>query len=221
MEVLTLKAESREARGTAVSRRLRREGKVPCVLYGHNEAVLGLSVVADDINALLATGHHVVTLDVGGKSERAMIKSVQVNTWATETLHVDFIRVALHETVQVSVEVVGHGTPKAVIAGGVLEQPLHALDIECDAAAIPDEIRVEIGHLEAGEMIHVREIPPIEGVTFVTNPGAIVFVVHERRGVEAEEEEAAGEGEAQGQAEPEVIGRGAKADDEASPEGDA
>ena len=218
MEMLTLKTESREARGTASSRRLRREGKVPCILYGHNQEVFGLSVAADAINALLATGHHVVALDVDGKPERAMIKSVQVNTWATETLHVDFVRVGLHETVHVSVEVTGHGTPKAVIAGGILEQPLHTVDIECDAAAIPDGIRVEIGHLEAGEMIHVRDMPPIEGVTFVTDPNAIVFIVHERRGAE-EDEEAPVEGEAQ--AEPEVIGRGAKADDEASSQEDA
>ena len=220
MEVLTLKAESRESMGTANSRRLRRGGKIPCVLYGHNEEVLRLSVTSDDMDALLATGHHVVTLDVGGKPERAMIKAVQINTWATETLHVDFVRVGLHETVHVSVEVVGHGTPKAVIAGGVLEQPLHTVDVECDAAAIPDGIRVEIGHLEAGEMIHVRDMPPIEGVTFMTDPGAIVFVVHERRGAEAAEEVPV-EGEAEAQAEPEVIGRGAKADDDASSEENA
>jgi len=218
MEMLTLKAEPREAMGTASSRRLRREGKVPCVLYGHNQEVFELSVAADALNALLAAGHHVIALDVNGKPERAMVKAVQANTWDTETLHVDFVRVGLHETVHVSVEVTSHGTPKAVLAGGILEQPLHALEIECDAAAIPDDIRVEIGHLEASEMIHVRDIPPIEGVAFVTDPNAVVFIVHERRGAE-EEEEAPVEGEAQ--AEPEVIGRSAKADDEASSQEDA
>ena len=97
-------------------------------------------------------------------------------------------------------------------AGAVLEQPLHAVEIECRADAIPDEIQIETGELDVGDMIHVRDIPLPPDVTARTDPNAIVFVLHEPR--VAEEEAPAPE--AAETEEPEVIKRGAEEDTEAS-----
>ena len=215
MELRALKADPRQSTGSAAARRLRREGKVPSVLYGHGEEVVALSVSAEDMRRVLETGHHLVTLDLGGREESALVKEVQFDTWEREILHVDFGRVALHETVTVSVEVVSHGTPKSVLAGGVLEQPLHSVELECRADAIPDQIRVEVGEMETGDMIHVRDLPLPDGVKAMTEPEAIVFVVHEARIVEEAPEAAPAEAAA---AEPEVIGRAAKPEEEASEE---
>ena len=214
MELRALKVDPRQSAGSAAARRLRREGKVPSVLYGHGGEVVALSVSAEDMRRVLETGHHLVKLDLGGREESALVKEVQFDTWEKKILHVDFGRVALHETVTVSVEVVSHGTPKSVLAGGVLEQPLHSVELECRADAIPDQIRVEVGELETGDMIHVRDLPLPSGVKALSEPEAIVFVVHEARIVEeAPEAEPVKE-----TAEPEVIGRAAKPEEEASDE---
>lgn len=205
MDIHVLRVERREVKGSASVRRLRRQGKVPGILYGHGEEVLMLSLPAEAFHELLETGHHLVTLDVAGKQERALVKEVQFDTWGREILHVDFSRVALDETVTIPVEVAAHGTPKAVLAGAVLEQPLHALDVECKADHIPDQIVVEVADLEPGAMLHVRDLQLPEGVRAIAEPETIVFVLREAR--EEEEVEApAPEATAE---EPEVIGRAA------------
>jgi len=206
------RAERRLEMGTLPARRLRRQGKVPAVLYGHGEEVLPLALSHDSAEEMVGSGHHLVTLEIEGKRERAIIKEVQWDTWGREILHLDFSRVAMEDIVTVLVEIVPHGTPKALLAGAVLEQPLRALEVSCKADRIPDSIRVEVGHLEVGQMIHVRDLSLPEGVTPRARPDQIVFVMKETRGevpVAPPEEGAAAPSE------PEVIGRQAKAAEEA------
>lgn len=207
MKGQTFHAERRQESGSARMRRLRRANKIPCVLYGHGEEVVPLALPADAIDDLLHGGHQVITLEYDGKQEPALIKEVQHDVWGREVLHVDFSRVSLDETVTVAVEIVGHGQPKAVLSGGVLEQPLHSVELDCKADEIPREIRVETGSLDIGEMIHVRDLELPEAARAITDPDAIVFVVHEARKAAEAVEEAPGEG---APAEPEVIGRAAE-----------
>jgi len=216
MEVQSLKAEARQATGSAGARRVRRSGRVPAVLYGHGEDAVALSVPAEEVNRLLDAGHHLVTLDLDGRAERALVKEVQFDTWEKQVLHVDFSRVGLHETVTVSVEVIAHGTPKAVLSGAILEQPLYSIEVECAADAIPDNIRVEVSDLEVNQMIHVRDLSLPVGVKAVTDLDALVLSVHEARGAALAEAEAAPTAEAA--PEPEVIGRPPKTDEESSDE---
>jgi large subunit ribosomal protein L25 len=210
MKIEELKAESRSARGSASARRLRAEGKVPGVLYGHGQDVVMLAFDQGALQEALGTGHQLVTLNVGGRQERALVKEVQFDTWGREILHVDLSRVALDETVTVNVEIVGHGTPKAILAGNVLEQPLHRLEVACKADAIPDAIRVEVGDLEADGKIHVRDLKLPEGVRALVDPDTIVFVVKETH----EEVIAPAPAAEAVTAEPEVIGRAAKEEEE-------
>jgi len=216
MDTLTLKAAARKTKGSARSRQLRREGQTPAVLYGHQEEVVALSVNTDAITKVIAEGHHLVQIDVDGQPQRAIVKDVQFDAWGRELLHVDFTRVGLHEKVTVSVTIVSHGQPKAVLAGGVLEQPLHAVEVECEADHIPDQVVVEIGHLDMGDSIHVRDLEFPEGVEAASDPDVLVFMVHEPRG--AEEVEETEPVEEAGTAEPEVISRGAKAEEEGADE---
>jgi len=206
MDIDALAAARRTAFGSANARRLRDEGKVPAVLYGHGEDVLPLALASKDVQTLVESGHHMVTLTIEGKQERALVKEVQFDGWQSRVLHVDFARVALDETVTIAVEIKTHGQPKAVLAGGVLEQPMHQMHIECKADHIPDTITIEIGHLEMNQMLHVRDVPLPEGVKALDEADALVVVIHEPRGVV--EEEAPAPAEAEAQAEPEVIGRG-------------
>jgi len=208
MEDMVYSAERRQQTGSQSARRLRRQGKVPAVLYGHGEEVLALALSHESVEHIVTSGHHLVNLDIDGKRERAIIREVQWDSWGREILHIDFGRVALDERVTVEVEIVPHGTPKAVLAGAVLEQPLHSVEVSCQADRIPDEIRVEVGAMEVGQMIHVRDLDFPEGVVPRGDPDQIVFILQEPRG---EEVEAAPEEAAPAPSEPEVIGRPARA----------
>lgn len=219
IEILTLPALRRQEKGSAAARKLRRSGRVPGVLYGHGQDVVMLAMPAEAVHRVLESGRHVVTLDLAGTPERALIKDVQFDPWGNDVLHVDFSRVAMDETVTIAVEIVPHGQPKVVLSGGVFEQPLHSLEVECKADHIPDEIRVEVGHLQIGEMIHVRDLELPEGVTASAEEDTIVFIVHEARG-EAPAAEVPPETEA-ASAEPEVIGRPGKPEGEKAAEGES
>jgi len=207
MKIEELKAESRTVQGSASARNLRRQGLVPAVLYGHGEEVVMLSLPVEALRSALDSGQRLITLHLGERQERALVKEVQFDTWGREILHVDFSRVALDETVNVSVEVVSHGTPKAALVGGVLEQPLRRVQVACKADAIPDHIRVEVDHLEINDKIQVKDLPLPQGVTILDDPDGIVFIVKETREEIAPVAAPAAEAAA---AEPEVIGRAAK-----------
>jgi len=214
MKIAELKAEPRTGSGSAAARRLRLSGKVPAILYGHDEAVVGLSLDVAELARVLETGRHVVNLNIAGRQERALLKEVQHDTWGREILHVDFNRVGLDEKVTVEVSIVAHGTPKAIAGGAVLEQPLHTVEVECLADDIPDEIRVEVAEMDLEDKVHVRELPLPAGVKVLNDPEAIVFVVKAAR-VEEVTAPVAAEAAA---TEPEVIGRAAKEEAEGEEE---
>jgi len=207
MKIEELQADPRMTKGSASSRQLRREGKVPAVLYGHGQEVVMLSLAGDALRHTLETGRRLVTLRLGDRQERALVKEVQFDAWGREILHVDFGRVALDETVTVEVEVVSHGAPKGALSGGVLEQPLRRVSVACKADAIPDQIRVEVERMDLNDKIMVKDLPVPPGVKITEDPDAIVFIVKEAR----EEEVVAAAPAAEAvSAEPEVIGRAPK-----------
>jgi large subunit ribosomal protein L25 len=214
MEQQVFKATRREALGTANSRRLRADGKVPVIIYGHGQDVLSLTLDVDDAHTIVEQGQHLVTLDVDGVTESALIKDVQWDTWSLHVLHVDFTRVDLTEAVTVTVEIHTHGTPKEVSAGAMLDIALRGLEVSCTADRIPGEIKLEVGEMLVGESIHVRDIELPEGVTAVTGADALVLQLREPR---AEEEDETTEEGAEGvdSAEPEVINKGKAEEDEA------
>ena len=115
MKIEELKAESRTVQGSASARRLRGQGMVPGILYGHGQDVLMLSLPAEPLRDTLEGRHQLLTLRLGDRQERVLVKEVQFDTWGREILHVDFSRVALDETVNVAIEVVSHGTPKGAL----------------------------------------------------------------------------------------------------------
>ncbi len=207
MKIEELKADPRTTQGSAQSRQLRAKGKVPAILYGHGQAVEMLSLPADALRHALESGRRLVTLRLGDREERALVKEVQYDTWGQEILHVDFGRVALDETVSVEVEVVSHGTPKGALSGGVLEQPLRRVQLACKADAIPDQIRVEVERMDLNDKIQVKDLPVPPGVKITEDPDAIVFIVKETR---EEEVVAAAPAAEAASTEPEVIGRAAK-----------
>jgi large subunit ribosomal protein L25 len=200
---VTLAAAKREGSGTRAAERLRKQGRVPAVVYGHKEATVAVSLARDELLAALRHGARVVDLATDGSAETALIREVQWDHLGKEVLHVDFARVGKDERIHVAVRIELRGIAPGVTAGGVLDQPLHALEIECLAIRIPESIRVNVGELQMDGAIHVRDLHLPEGVVALTDADAVVVHVTAKQA----EPEAAAAAPAAGGAEPEVIGR--------------
>ena len=203
-ETVALVAQSRQENGSQAARRLRRKGLVPAILYGHKEATIMLTLNLDEVTKALRHGARVVDLKTeGGKEEKAFIRELQWDHLGKSLLHVDFTRVSLDERITVTVRLELRGIAPGVNAGGVLDQPLHELEIECLAISIPESIRVNIAELQMGAVIYVKDLHLPEGITTTADPDAIV--VHVTTPVA--EVEPGAIPEAGGTAEPEVIGK--------------
>jgi large subunit ribosomal protein L25 len=210
-ESLKLETQPRQGRGSQAARRLRRQGLVPAVVYGHKEETLAIALPLDELQKAIRHGVRIVDLKTDGKEQKAFIKDVQWDYLGKELLHVDFARVSLDERIVVTVPLELRGTAPGVAAGGVLDQPIHALSVECLAISIPGSIRVNIGELQVGASLYVRDLVLPEGVKAMSDPDAVV--VHVTTPVV--EPEAAAAAAAPESAEPEVIGR-QKAEEEES-----
>jgi len=202
----TLTVKLRDGHGKRINRRLRGSGQVPAVLYGHKKESKSLALSAEELDAAIRHGNRFVAL-TGGVAENAFIKDVQWNTWGTEVLHVDFARVSADEKVHVTVAVELRGEAPGIKEGGVVKHVMHTLELECEAASVPEKILVNINHLDFGKVLHVSDIELPKGVKALTD--ATTLVVSCVAPVEVSEEETASLGDA----EPEVIGR-KKTDDE-------
>ncbi len=203
-ESVALVTQPREGRGSQAARRLRRKGIIPAVIYGHKEETLCVALPLEELERAIRHGVRVVDLKTNGKEEKALIRDVQWDHLGKELLHVDFARVALDERIVVSVPLELRGVAPGVNAGGTLDQPIHTLSVECLAVSIPESIRVNVGELQIGSAVHVRDLVLPEGVKAMTDPDAIVVHVTTKL-VEAEAPVAAAA--VPEAAEPEVIGR--------------
>jgi large subunit ribosomal protein L25 len=203
MAELTLDAKKRDKGGKREAIRLRRQGLIPAVLYGHKEATISLTIQADELARAIRHGVRVLDLKAEGKIEKALIRDVQWDHLGKELLHVDFTRVAADERIVVMVPVEIRGIAPGVTGGGVLDQPLHRISVECLAIAVPESIRVNVSELQLGGVIHVRDLVLPPQVKVMADPEAVVVHVTMKQ-LEPEAAPAPAPAE---QAEPEVIGR--------------
>jgi large subunit ribosomal protein L25 len=199
-ESVELKAEKREGHGSRKASHLRKKGQVPGVVYGHKQATISVALSAEELSRLIRHGTHVVDLRLDDGLEKALIRELQWDHLGREILHIDFMRVSKDERIEVPVRIELKGIAPGVTGGGILDQPLHTVMVECLAISIPDSIRVNINELQLGAAIHVKDLTLPEGVKALADPEAIVVQVM----TPAAEPEAAA---AAAVAEPEVIGR--------------
>lgn len=202
-------AQKREKSGSAHCNRLRLQGIVPANVYGHGQEPLKISVHADTARPLVMSGHKVVDLEIDGKTEKALLRDVQWDTFSKHLIHMDFLRIDATQRIVMDVPIHLKGTAPGTLTGGVLEQPLHALHVDCLAIEVPDEIAVRINTLEIGQSIHVRDLTDLPKSLKIKNPGDSVIV----HCVMPQAEEAA---PAAAAAEPEVVGGKKPADDAAA-----
>ena len=160
---LTLSAETRDRVGKGASRSLRREGRVPAVIYGNKEEPTPIHVNGRELMRLLMTGHFmnsVVMIDAGGSSIRTLPKDVTFDPVTDMPVHVDFLRIGEHTavTVQVPVVFVDEDAAPGLTRGGVLNVVRHELELVVDAANIPDQIEVSLKGAEVGDSIHISSV---------------------------------------------------------------
>ena len=145
-----LTAQPRSALGSRANKRLRGQGLVPGVIYGHKEAVVPVSLPKKELATHIDRGAHLFDVALDGKSEKVLIKEVQYDHLGIELVHVDFARVSLDEKVEVTVPLELKGTPKGEADGGVLQQIIAELEVECLVTDIPDRIIHNVSEMEIG-----------------------------------------------------------------------
>ena len=166
----TLEAEERPEQGSRNSRRLRRAGYVPGIVYGGDGEPVPFKVGTRDLRAALVAGGAVIDLRVGGGTARPVIvKDQQLHPVRSDVMHVDLIEVNLREKIQtvVRVELTGADDAPGVTEGGIISQETNELNIEALPTDIPEVIVVDVSHLEAAGTLHLSEISAPDGVEFL------------------------------------------------------
>ncbi|WP_267245121.1 50S ribosomal protein L25/general stress protein Ctc [Streptomyces sp. PR69] len=191
MSEVKLTAELRADFGKGAARRVRREGKVPAVVYGHGAAPQHIAIDGHSLMMALKTPNALIRLDVDGKSSLAIPKDVQREAIRGFLVHVDFLAVKKGE--KVSVEIPVHAEGDLAPGGNLLEHVLNTLPVEAEATHIPESVTASIEGLEAGASVLAKDVKLPEGVTLAIDGDEVVLhVVH----AQAEEPAAAGaEGE--------------------------
>jgi large subunit ribosomal protein L25 len=193
-------AKSRKELGTRANRRLREAGMLPGVIYGHKEAIIPVTLTKKEVVDHLNHGAHLFDLSLDGKSQKVLVKEVQYDHLGDEVIHVDFARVSLDEKVKVTIPLELRGTPKGEADGGVLQQIIKELEVECLVTEIPEAIRHNVADMALNDTVHIKDLKLPAGVKVLQDEDLIVATVKE-----IVEEVAAPTEE--GAAEPEVIGR--------------
>jgi large subunit ribosomal protein L25 len=200
-DTLTLSAETRDRAGKGASRALRREGRVPAVVYGNKQEALSITLEEKALVKALSTGHFmnsVVMIDGVGEAVRTLPKDVQFHPVTDRPLHVDFLRIGEHTTVHVNVPVVftDEELSPGLKRGGVLNVVVHDLGLVVDAADIPSEITVSLKGLEVGTSIHLSQIALPAGATAVDEEDVTIATIVAPSALKSSEGEAeAAEGE--------------------------
>ena len=167
-DALTLPAETRDRAGKGASRALRREGRIPAVIYGGKEEPTPIHVEERLLVRQLDTGHFmnsIVNIDVGGKTVRTLPKDLALHPVTDRPIHVDFFRLAKGAKIEVEVPVVfvNEEASPGLKKGGVLNVVRHELELICDADRIPTEIELDVTGLEVGDSIHISSVTLPEG----------------------------------------------------------
>lgn len=199
---IQITAEPRPALGSRANKRLRDTGKVPGVVYGHKEAVVPVTLPKKELVNHLNKGAHVFDLSLDGKAEKVLVKEVQYDHLGIEVIHVDFARVSLDEKVEVTVPLELKGTPKGEDDGGVLQQIMAELEVECLVTDIPSVIVHNVTEMKLDDVLHIKDLKLPPGVRALQDEDQVVAQL------KAVEEEAVAPAAAEeGAAEPEVIGK--------------
>ncbi len=196
MEHKTLSAAPRSEIKTPAARRLRRKGKIPAIIYGHRAPV---SVAIDALDFIrefkIISESQIIRITVDGDSYDVLIKDYQEDILTGAVEHIDFYEIEADKVLRANIVVHVTGSSAGIREGGILEQPLHEVEVECLPKDLPEPFEVDISGLGIGDSVHVSELVAPEGVRILTGEDQVIALVAAAR-VEPTEEELLEEGEA-------------------------
>lgn len=195
----TLQVKLRQLSGSRRMRRLRDQGVVPAVLYGHKQSNVNLEITSDQVRAAVRHGARLVNL-AGDVQETALIRQVQWDAFGVEVLHLDLTRVSSDETVELVLPIHLKGTAAGTREGGVVEHIKHEVKILCPVVSIPEHLTLNVNNLHVGQSLTLADLPLPDGAKLLTDAGEVVVMCVTP--VEVDETAATAE-----PGEPEVIGR--------------
>jgi large subunit ribosomal protein L25 len=208
-EVMSLNVEIREQLGSKTASRLRQQGKTPAVIYGHHQASVSVAINTHDFVLAMHRGSRIFSVNLPEGQQALLLKELQYDHLGKNIVHADMMRVDLTERVTVNVPLTLRGTAKGSTHGGVLEQLLDHLEIECLVLEIPASISVLIKDLDINDSITAGAITLPANCVSKTDPKALVVICHEKA-----EEKTTDELAAEAPAAPEVITERAAKDGE-------
>ncbi|HVM40087.1 MAG TPA: 50S ribosomal protein L25, partial [Acidimicrobiia bacterium] len=165
-EQITLVAQARDDKGTRESRRLRRAGRLPAVVYGLDQDAQTVTIDANELVRLLhrAGNNALINLEVEGSGQLTLAREIQRHPVRGEITHVDFVRIRADQPVQANVPVRLEGEPEGAREGGVLEHVLFEVVISAKPADIPQELALDVSGLNVGENLRAADVPLPDGV---------------------------------------------------------
>lgn len=177
-KTLLLKAEVREQTGSNAVRKVRRQGRVPAIVYGHKQEPLAISLDEHDFVEGLHHGHRLLDVQLGRKKEKLIVKELQYDHLGRNIIHADLMRVDIGETIRVTVPIELKGHAAGTHEGGIVEEHADRLEIECKVTDIPETIAVLIKDLNVGDALHAGEIELPQGVKLASPPETLLVTCH-------------------------------------------
>ena len=173
-----IKAEVRTGLGSKHTAALRKGGKLPAIVYGHKEEPVAIAIDLHGFVENLHHGHRLFDMEISGKKETLLVKDLQYDHLGRYVIHADMMRVNLQELVKVNVPIEIKGTSKGSSEGGIIDELLNHLEVECKVSEIPEVIVISVKDLGIGDSVHAGDVELAEGVKLLTDPDALVLACH-------------------------------------------
>ncbi len=210
-KTLLLEAQVREHTGSKAAARIRKQGQLPAIVYGHKQEPVAIALDAHEFTEGLHHGHRLMDVKIDGKTQKMIVKDLQYDYLGRDIVHADLMRVDVTETVRITVPIELKGTAQGTHEGGIVEEHADHIEIECQVTNMPEAIVVSVKELGVGQSIHAGEITLPNGVTLVSSPETLLVACHVMAAAKTTEEL-----EEEAPTAPEVIGE--KKEEETSEE---
>ena len=177
-KTLLLKAEVREQTGSKTVRKVREQGRIPAIVYGHKKEPAAISLDAHSFVEGLHHGHRLMDVQIGKKKEKTIVKEIQYDHLGKNIIHVDLMRVNVTEIVKVMIPIELKGTAAGTHESGIIEEHVDRLEIECKVIDIPEMIVVSVKDVHVGDALHAGDIELPDGITLSSSPEMLLVTCH-------------------------------------------
>ena len=175
---LLLKAEVREQTGSRFASQIRKAGRIPAIVYGHKQEPTAISLDGHNFIEGLHHGHRVLEVQIGRKKETMVVKDLQYDYLGRDVIHADLMRVSAGETIRVTVPIELKGTAVGTHEGGIVEEHVDRLEVECKVTDIPETIVVWVKEVHVGDNLHAGDIELPSGVKLISDSSTLLVTCH-------------------------------------------